>query len=324
MRLTPITLENGAFEGNNTAYLLESAGTTALVDTGVARDDVRDQLESRLADHGTSFADVDLVILTHFHSDHAGLSGTIRRAGDARVLVHEDDAALTRGDDDAFEALYARQDERFDEWGMPAEKRDTVRPILQNQGAMDFPEAVETVTDGDEIAVGDVTLRVVHSPGHTAGLSAFEFETDDDGLEAFVGDVILPVYTPNVGGADLRVERPLEQYLETLARIADREYDRAWPGHRDVIDDPTDRAETIVEHHHDRTERVVDVLDEEGPATAWEVSDALFGELQRIHILHGPGEAFAHLDHLENHGVVERTTAGYRLIDGSPDLDEIV
>ena len=44
----------------------------------------------------------------------------------------------------------------------------------------------------------------------------------------------------------------------------------------------------------------------DGPATPWTVSDELFGSLSDIHVLHGPGEAFAHLEHLEAGGIVGR------------------
>ncbi|MFB6082975.1 MAG: MBL fold metallo-hydrolase, partial [Halorientalis sp.] len=110
--------------------------------------------------------------------------------------------------------------------------------------------------------------------------------------------------------ADVRVDRPLERYLDTLDRIADAEFDRAWPGHRDPIDDPTGRAEEIAHHHEERAYRVLRALDDLGPSTAWEVSAELFGELENIHILHGPGEASAHLDHLARAGDVERDGDG--------------
>ncbi|NIS34090.1 MAG: MBL fold metallo-hydrolase, partial [Actinobacteria bacterium] len=60
--------------------------------------------------------------------------------------------------------------------------------------------------------------------------------------------------------------------------------------------DPAGRARTILEHHRDRTRRVIDALDERGPTDAWGVSEALFGDLEGVHIMHGPGEAWAHLD----------------------------
>jgi len=323
VQVHPIALDNEEFEGNNRAYLLEAAGETALIDTGVATPGVREQLDDGLAERGHSFESVDTVILTHWHADHAGLAGTIQDAGGARVVVHGADAQMVRRDADARAALRERHERTFEEWGMPSEKREGLREILESDALVDPPETVETIEDGDEITVGDRTLRALHAPGHTAGLTCFEFEAAD-GREAFVGDAILPEYTPNVGGADLRVDRPLEQYLSSLRGIADREYERAWPGHRDVIEAPTERANTIMEHHRERTERVVEVLDAHGPADAWTVSARLFGELEGIHVLHGPGEAYAHLDHLRRHGVVERVDDRYRLVDESPSVDAIV
>jgi len=126
----------------------------------------------------------------------------------------------------------------------------------------------------------------VHAPGHAAGLCCFETESGD---EAFVGDALLPVYTPNVGGADVRVERPLERYVATLDRLIDRDYERVWPGHRDPIAEPTARADAILEHHRERTDTILAFLDDHGPADAWTVSAHLFGDLEGIHIVHGPG-----------------------------------
>lgn len=149
-------------------------------------------------------------------------------------------------------------------------------------------------------------------------MCCFEFETndekEDDRSEAFVGDTILPVYTPNVGGADVRVEQPLKRYLNTLEIIVEREFDRVWPGHRDVIGAPSKRAQAITDHHRERARRVIRILEKCGPSNAWEVSAQLFGDLKGIHIMHGPGEAYAHLDHLSRHDLVERTSDGYYVL----------
>ena len=314
-----IRLSNTEFEGRNNAYLLVGRDRTALVDTGVATSGTRDQLQSGLAERGLSFADIDDVVLTHWHADHAGLAGEIQSAADATIHVHPDDAPLVRGEPDALAAMRDLQREAFTDWGMPEAKRETLleRLELGEQLAGD-PAAVALVEDGDHLSVGDRELTVVHAPGHTAGLCLFAFD-GANGREAFVGDALLPVYTPNVGGADVRVERPLQHYLETLEAIEDADYETAWPGHRDPIEDPADRAATIREHHYDRTERVVSVLRDHGPADPWTVSAHLFGDLEGIHIMHGPGEAFAHLDHLEHAGVVTQSDTEYALV---PDADE--
>ena len=309
-----IRLTNTVFEGLNNVYVLDGtagggdSNELVLVDAGVALPDVREQLSSGLADLGHDLADVDRVLLTHWHADHAGLAGAIQAESGATIHVHEADAPLVAGDEEGLLEEQRLQREKFREWGMPEETRVELVEFLEDHGDLGGePCDVESFVDGDAFQVNGRTLEAVHLPGHAAGLTAFH---DAAGDEAFVGDAVLPKYTPNVGGADVRVEDPLGRYVESLLALIDLDPGTAWPGHRDRIDDPAGRAATILRHHVDRTGNVVDALAELGPSTPWEVSAALFGDLHGIHVLHGPGEAFAHLDHLAGAGVVER--------DGTP------
>jgi glyoxylase-like metal-dependent hydrolase (beta-lactamase superfamily II) len=327
MELTRIRLGNTVFEGRNNAYLLDG-DTPTLIDTGVSTPDVHAELVDGLAEAGVALPDLDRILLTHWHADHSGLAGELAAESGATVFAHEADVPLVAGDDEAFSALWDRRDRRFEEWGIPPHKREELETFrTEFAGATGESVAVEPLTDGDRVAAGDGELSVLHLPGHAAGLVAYETVSADgsptDPAEAFVGDAILPQYTPNVGGADLRVDRPLEQYVDSLDRLAARGLDRAWPGHRDPIDDPAGRAGEIRTHHVDRTRRVIEALREGGPADTWTVSARLFGDLEEIHILHGPGEAFAHLDHLERHGVVERDGTEYHLVDPDPDISAL-
>jgi glyoxylase-like metal-dependent hydrolase (beta-lactamase superfamily II) len=351
-----IRLNNAEFEGENVVYVLDDGEETALIDVGAASEVVRTDLREGLAELGVGFADVDTILLTHWHYDHCGLAGEIQAAGDATVYAHEADAGLIAGESrSAFDDPEQRT-ERLTEWGMPAADREALASFVD--GHMDLAgESVDvtTVTDGETLSVAGVDLTVLHLPGHAAGLVAYcaphdqlaatrgddtvstavveggdkrpetaadgddgrsEAAADgDDGRSeaAFVGDAILPRYTPNVGGADLRLSEPLADYVDSLVRLADRDPAVAYPGHRDPILDPAGRAREIVAHHRDRTQRVIDALVELGPATPWAVSAALFGDLAEIHILHGPGEAYAHLAHLAAAGVVERRERRYAL-----------
>jgi len=312
-----IPLGNEVFEGQNNVYLLDG-DAVALVDTGIATSDVRAELSDGLSEYGLSFADVDAVFLTHWHHDHAGLAGAIQAASGATVYVHEADAPMVGGESPAVDRFRALRERKFAEWGIPEGPRTELESYLEHHAGLGGqPADVTVVNDGDTFELGESTLTAVHLPGHAAGLTAYLV---DDGSEAFVGDAILPKYTPNVGGADVRVDRPLEQYVESLGRLVDLDLDRAYPGHRDAIDDPTGRAIAILDHHRERTRRVVDVLTEHGPCDAWTVSAHLFGDLEEIHILHGPGEAYAHLAHLDAAGVVEQTDEGYALVDADVDV----
>ena len=329
-----IQLTNAAFEGRNSLYLLgvdDAAAPVTLVDTGIATPGVEAELRDALGARGASFEAVDRILLTHWHHDHAGLAGAIQAESDATVYAHEADAPLVAQVPDAVDAIHERQREYLDQWGMPADKqRELLDFVDTHDGLRGEPADVTPLSDGDTVSVGALDLEAVHLPGHAAGLLAYAFERAADGTEAadgragsgatreregrreaFVGDAVLPKYTPNVGGADVRVNRPLQQYLDSLERVESLDLDRAWPGHRGPIFAPTERARDIAAHHDERTERVRRVVEERAPATAWEVSAELFGSLSTIHILHGPGEAYAHLDHLVHEGELRETESGY-------------
>lgn len=319
-----ISLGNWAFEGNNNCYVLglEDGAPTTLVDTGDSSDETREQLRDELGEYGLGFADVDQILLTHHHGDHTGLAGTIQAESDCTVYVHEADAPLVAQDPEAVEAADDRLRRVIDEWGMSDEKQAELLSFLESTDDMEStPPDVTEIEGGDTFDVGSVELEAVHMPGHAAGLVGYAFE-GRNGEEVFSGDALLPYYTPNVGGADTRVEGALGKYLETLSGIIERGYVRAWPGHRGPIVDPVGRAADIVAHHRERTERVLSVL-EAGPATPWEVSAELFGTLTSIHILHGPGEAFAHLEHLAEAGIVRRDGRAFERLEPEPNLDSL-
>ncbi|UIO98499.1 MBL fold metallo-hydrolase [Halobaculum sp. CBA1158] len=313
-----IRLTNTVFEGLNNVYVLDGSekdetGELVLVDAGVATSAVRDDLAAGLNEFGYAVGDVDRVLLTHWHYDHAGLAGAIQAESGATVHAHEADAPLVSGDEDSLSEMRDLQAAAFREWGMPDDTREQLVAYMDDHADLSGePCDVTPFADSDAVAVNDRTLEAVHLPGHAAGLTAFHDPATDG---AFVGDAILPKYTPNVGGADVRVEDPLASYVDSLTRLIDLDPAVAWPGHRDRIDDPAGRAATILRHHVERTENVVDVLADRGPSTPWEVSAALFGDLHGIHVLHGPGEAFAHLEHLASAGVVERDDDAYALTE---------
>jgi hydroxyacylglutathione hydrolase len=317
MALRTIRLDNEEFEGLNAAYLLTGSGPTTLIDTGIATDETRETLSTALESAGLALGAIDQVLLTHWHGDHAGLAGVVQENGDADVVAHPRDATIIERREGAMADLRSRQRAYFDDWGIPPVKRRELE--RQIDAADDFvvpPTTTVEVTDGDTLAAGDRRLRAVHTPGHTAGHLCFVDEAAD---VVFSGDALLPVYTPNVGGADVRLDHPLAAYLSTLEWFRKHEADRAYPGHRDPVADPAGRAREILSHHAQRSTRVFEVVREEGPVDAWTVSQRLFGSVEGVHVIHGPGEAFAHLDHLAAEGILSRTDDGYLTSPGATE-----
>lgn len=307
---TPMSM----MEGANAVYLLREENTVALVDTGVPAPSVWETLTEKLARYDVSPGDIDSIFLTHGHPDHAGLAGMIQRENDATVYLHEADRLYVQQVDDLLKSFVGNF-ERFDAWGVPAETQtrmvDAMESVLESMRTyFRPPTAIEPITDGQSIPVGDLTLDVTHTPGHTQGSVVFSFD-GETGREAFTGDTLLPGYTANIG-TDPRIENPIAQYLTSLHGLGN-DLTRAWPGHRHPITEPAKRVNTVIEHHEKRTADILDVLRRTEELTVWELTMELFEDLQGVHTLLAASEIEAHLVYLERNGSIERIDDAYRI-----------
>jgi glyoxylase-like metal-dependent hydrolase (beta-lactamase superfamily II) len=304
-----ITLPNTFLEGQNNIYIFRGE-ETVLVDAGYDTEAIRERVRDGFAAEGTAVSELDRIYLTHYHIDHCGLLEWLVAESGASVYAHPDDVGLIEGDERSWEEYIQQRSQMIEEWSVPQEETDRLETALAEGEFYDREVSAVPINDGTEVDVGGTTMRAAHTPGHSLGHLAFVLPERN---EILTGDALLPVYTPNVGGADIRVEQPLERYLNTLRRIAEGGYERAWPGHRGPIESPADRANEIIAHHEERAVKVLQVLADVETATPWEVSMRIFGNLEGIHVLHGPGEAYAHLEHLTRTGPVEQNEGRFRL-----------
>ena len=207
-------------------YLIEEAGSVTVVDAGVPA--YWDELPRELAVMGRTLEDIRAVVLTHGHSDHIGFAERLRSERDVPVSVHELDAALARGEVPNPSA------------GMGARKITSLLGFLiwsARRGALRLKTLTEVSTFGDGASL-DVpgALRVIRTPGHTAGSVVLHAA----GLDALlVGDafstynVLRGISGPQIApfSADP------QQALESLAALADMEAGLVLPGHGEAWTD---------------------------------------------------------------------------------------
>ena len=115
--------------------------------------------------------------------------------------------------------------------------------------------AVRTVAlAGDRrIAVGDATVRSVHTPGHSPGHLAFLVEED---AVALAGDLVAGRGSSWVGAP----EGDVADYLESLERLRALAPACLAPGHGPLVDDPDAKLVEAGEHRRERERQVVRAL----------------------------------------------------------------
>ena len=152
------------FQQNCTLLWCEKTKKAAVVDPGGDLDRIREAI----AQSGVS---VEKIILTHGHIDHAGGAADLR----------EDLGVQIEGPHQADDFLLQRLAEQGQAYGFPA------RAVTPDRW----------LNEGETVTVGDLTLDVLHCPGHSPGSVVL---VSKDQRFALVGDVL---FQGSVGRTDL-------------------------------------------------------------------------------------------------------------------------
>lgn len=297
--ITRIRVGDFEFGRPNNAYVVRHGAQAVLIDTGVGNEAAFETLRDGFAPLDVGLDDVTDVLLTHWHADHAGLSGRIQTETGATIHIHEADAPMVQRDEPIHEKMGDKHQTLLREWGVPKPKRDRVVELLEDPAEIHGqPADVEPFSGDRTFEFGDLRIESRPTPGHTAGHSTYVLRQGPRTL-AFVGDTILPKLTPNIGGSDVTLERPLQQYRRSLDRLKEVDPTTAKPGHDDTIQAPFERCEEILAHHAERERSVLDIVREAGRISVWDISTVLFDELRGVQIINGTGEVVAHLSELE-------------------------
>lgn len=171
-------------------YLLAGVKQAVLIDTGVGA--------VPLYDICMELTELPItVILTHGHFDHIGGTKPFKK-----VFLHEKDWA-------AYQLHSKYLEKQFSKAQLPPVK-----------------ETVTFLKDGKVFDLGERTLRIIHTPGHSLGSVCI---LDQERKWLFTGDTCCKAHVL------LQMEycASLEIYAETIKKLLDmgQEYTLTWPGH---------------------------------------------------------------------------------------------
>ncbi len=189
-----ITFTDYSFGSNTYLAVNEEEGKAVLIDAGVSPSQVLKYLE----DHGLQ---LEAVLLTHGHPDHLmGLKEIVDATG-APAYMHPADAEMVKSIPPLFLRMLGLDD-------------------------LELPEEFLPLEDGQELELGGMRFKVLHTPGHSEGSVCFL----TDGV-LFDGDLVFRGSigrTDFPGGSMQTLLRSVKEKIFTLPSET-----RIYPGHLD-------------------------------------------------------------------------------------------
>lgn len=255
----------GVVSTTNCVLLADAAGGVHLVDPGWDTPDNRSRLEAGLADAGFALADVRSAVATHLHPDHLGLASALRAEHGVRVVLHRRELA-------AIETpMYPDPEGTVARWGVPDDRRDEVLGMaVPRSRPLGFGADV-AVDDGDALDIPGRDVRVVHTPGHTAGSMCLH---DADRGLLLTGDHVLPHTNPGLGlGGFAPDDDPLGEALASYARMAAFDAAEVIPGHGAPFRGVAARATQIADRHRRRNAEIAGLRAARPDASVWEIAE---------------------------------------------------
>ncbi|MDS0527075.1 MBL fold metallo-hydrolase [Clostridium sp. SHJSY1] len=140
------------------AWLIETSDGLILIDAMNNSDDAKDIIVGGMEKLGFNPYDIKYVVVTHGHGDHYGGAQYIQENYGAEIL-------MSTIDWDYMNATSGgANDSRFPK-----------------------PTSYTPVTDGEKLALGNTTITIVSTPGHTPGGISLIIPVTDNGTEHMVG-----------------------------------------------------------------------------------------------------------------------------------------
>lgn len=225
------------------------------------------------------------IVLTHHHFDHSSGANQIREATGAEVTLHPDEESWLRD----------WQSEAPQDIEIPEEMKEMREKVAKFREQAAEAEPTVQVNDGDEFTVGSLTLRIVHTPGHTMG-SVCIYMPQEKAL--FTGDTALGLGTVAISPPP---HGDMAQYQKSLAKLQTIESSVMLPGHGIAVHDVPAKLQELIDHRAAREEQILKLM-ARGKRTVKAMLNAIYPELDKRMLTAATRQIEAHLAKLSQEG----------------------
>ena len=301
--------------GRVNCYLIEDDPLT-LVDTGPNSGKALDALERALREHGRAIEDLERIVITHQHLDHLGLVGILADRSGAEVCalellapVMEEFGAHAERDDELAGALMLRH-------GIPRDVVTALRSVSRSFRGWGGSAAVDRrLADGERLEFADRTLEVQHRPGHSPSDTLF---WDAERATLIGGDHLIkhissnPLISRPLGGRSGEPgarPRALMMYIDSLRETRELPAEVVLAGHGEPVRDHVALIDERFAMHERRAAKIAGLIAER-PQTAYEIAQALWGNVAVTQAYLTLSEVLGHVDLLVDRGEVREVEVG--------------
>lgn len=271
MNIQKIIIPTPYAVGDVNAYLVKGDALT-LFDAGPKTEEAFEAIQHAIKEAGYQLSDIDQVVLTHHHPDHAGW---IDAFPDKDILAHPYVDYWLRQDDEFMNYRMQFYKQEMQLQGIPEPYFSYILEVRQELEHIGRAPITRTINEGDEVP-GHPGLKTYYTPGHAQSHLIFHHESTNCVIG---GDLLLdkvssnPLVEPPI---DLSFERPhsLVQYNESLKFLQKLNPAKIYTGHGEEVVNASSLIDERLARQKNRAYKVLQMLHQ--PKTVFEVTMELF------------------------------------------------
>ncbi|MGN4124733.1 MBL fold metallo-hydrolase [Lysinibacillus sphaericus] len=284
--------------GDVNAFVVKGDALT-IFDVGPKTMEAYDALKWGIRAAGFQLQDIEQVVLTHHHPDHAGWVDAFPHA---EILGHAYNDKWLRHDEEFLRYHEQFYSERLFEHGVP---REYIQPSVHVRRELELVgerPLTQILNDGDEVP-GHPGLQAFETLGHAQ--SHFIF-WDEKSHNVIGGDLLLEKITPNPliePPLDRSLDRPksLLQYNASLEILRQLPVNTMYTGHGANLENIPYLIDKRLQRQHQQSLKVLELLGDD-QLTVVQITQRLYPAIFQHKLGLTLSKTLGHLDYLEaNH-----------------------
>lgn len=305
MKVHKIILPTPYQVGDVNAYLLKG-DTLSIFDVGTKTEETFEALKKGIEQAGYSMNDIEQVVLTHHHPDHAGWVDAFPKA---EIIGHR------------YVDFFLRRDAEFLKYrkqflrkhlilaGVPKAVVDEIDTNTKENNLIGTYPLTKFLNDGDEVP-GHPGLIAHYTPGHAESHFIFVHEQSKT---AITGDLLLEKISPNPlvePPIDYSMNRPkyFVKHHESLKLLKTFHLEKIYTGHGKDLENVNELVDLQLKKDHERAMQVLQLIDE--PKTLLDITKQLYASAYQKVLSLTLSKTLGFLDYLENEGYITAEQEG--------------